>query len=71
MNRRAYEENTERRRQKTMARTIDMMTSEIARVVSDPSVPTCNIVRRRSESSRHDEMLRTRLGRLLGAMALR
>lgn len=30
----------ERRRQKTIASTTDMMTSEIANVMSEPSVPT-------------------------------
>ena len=39
-----HEANTERRRQKTIARTVDMMTSETASVMSEPNVPTYHMV---------------------------
>lgn len=40
-----YEGKTERRRQRTKARTTDMTTSEIANVMSEPSVPTYDRIR--------------------------
>ena len=63
-----YEANTERRRQKTIARTTDMMTSEMASVMREPNVPTCDMVRTWSKNSAPTQL--TRLGRLLGAMSL-